>query len=337
MFSIQEIRRRSKIKLIALHWAGALLLGSALLGMSTPYAQNYPGKVVRIIVPQPPGGGTDATARILAEKFRETFGQPFIIENKPGATGNIGIDYVAKSAPDGYTLLVVANNFTSNQLMFPKLPFDVVKDFAPVALLGSSPVILGGGVSLPANSLAELISYARAHPGKLTYASCGSGSPQHIAGEMLNAVAHLDLVHVPYKGCALPIPDVIGGRVDIAFNTLSNLRPHILSGKIRAYAVTTAKRSSFAPDIPTFQESGIPGYDLDIWFGLLAPTGVPREIVTRLNAEVNKALASSDMREKLAAQFYEPTGGTPEQFADLIKQDLVRFGKVVRDANIRPE
>jgi tripartite-type tricarboxylate transporter receptor subunit TctC len=325
------------MRLVALGLAAAALLGPALLGVCVACAQNYPGRVVRIIVPQPPGGGTDATARILAEKFRETFGQPFIIENKPGATGNIGIDYVAKSAPDGYTLLVVANNLTSNQLMFPKLPFDVVKDFAPIALLGSSPVILGGSVSLPANSLAELISYARAHPGKLTYASCGSGSPQHIAGEMLNAVARLDLVHVPFKGCALPIPDVIGARVDVAFNTLSNLRPHIVSGKIRAYAVTTAKRSSFAPDIPTFQESGIPGYDLDIWFGLLAPAGISREIVARLNAEVNKALASGDMREKLAAQFYEPTGGTPEQFADLIKQDLLRFGKVVRDANIRPE
>jgi len=310
-----------------------------LAGLCSPgaHSQHYPSRPVHIVVPFPAGGGTDTTARVLAEKLQTAFGQPFIIDNKPGATGNIGTDLVAKSAPDGYTLLVVPNSLATNQLIFSKLPFDALKDLAPIVLIGSSPVMIGARSALPASTVAELVAVARQQAGKLTFASCGTGSPQHIAGELLDAMAQIQMVHVSYKGCAQAIPDLIGGQVDLAFSTIANLSPHIKAGKVKGIAVTTARRSAFAPDLPTVQESGFPGYIVDIWFGMLGPAGLPKEIISRLNSQTNQALTSSDVREKMASQFYESLGGTPEQLVEVIRQDITRFGKVVRDAKIRPE
>lgn len=318
-----------------LRWLLALAL--VLAAGAAVHAQGYPAKPVRIVIPFAPGGGSDAMARPLTEKLHESTGQPFVLEYKPGATGIIGADYVAKSAPDAYTLLIVPSNIATNQLIHPKMPFDVVRDFAPIILLGSSPGMLGGRPSLAVATVAELIAYARANPGKLTYASCGSGSPQHIAGELLKAMAGVNIVHVPYKGCPQGIPDVIGGQVDLTFNTLANLAPHVKSGRIRGYAVTTVKRSSFAPEVPSVAESGLPGFDADVWFGLFAPAGSPRDAIARLNAEANRILALREVRDRMAAQLYEPAGGTPEDLAETIRRDMVRYGKVVREANIRPD
>lgn len=297
-------------------------------------AQSFPGKTIRIVVPFPPGA-VDLMARYLCEKFPQSLGQPCVVENKPGAGSVIGLDYVAKSEPDGHTLLLSPNNLPILPALYAKLPFDPVGDLAPVALMSRSPVMLGAHPSFPAKSFEEFIAYVKANPGKVNYTSCGLASVQHLAGESLKAAAGLDMAHIPYKGCGPAEVDVLGGQVPVIVSNAARFMPQIRAGKLRGYALTTAQRSDFAPGYPTVAESGYQGYAFDVWFGLLAPGRTPKAIVDRLNAETNKVLAMPDVRERLRAGYYEPIQSTPESFAAVIRSDMERYGQVVRAAGIK--
>ena len=312
-------------------------LGLALLALAAAaLAQCFPSRPIKIVVPFPPGGGTDSMARVIAERFRESMGQSVLVENRPGASSIMGLEYVYKAEPDGYTIVMEPGNFTTLGPLYGKLPFDPIADFVPIALVGISPGVIGGHPSVPARTFQELIAWVKANPGKLNFASCGIGTSQHLAGEMLKVAAGIDMTHIPYKGCAPALTDVLGGQVPLFFSTVAHLNPQIKAGKLRGFAVTGARRTSFAPELPTVAESGYPGFDLDGWFGLLAPGRTPKDVVAKLNAEVNKALARQDVKDKLAAQGYELFGGTPERFAEVIRADLARLGKLIRDVGIKP-
>jgi len=315
--------------------ASAFLLCCLPAWLSVHAADKYPDKPVRVVVPFPAGGGSDTLARTMGLALQQALEQPFLVDNKSGATGNIGTEFVARSPGDGYTLLVVPNSLVINKSLYPKLSFDPQRSFKPIALLGSSPVVVGVKASLPVNSIQELIAMARKNPGKLSYASCGSGSPQHIAGELFKMMAKVDITHIPYKGCAPAVVDAAGGLVDVVFNTVANIRPFVQTGKVRALAVTSAKRSALAPELPTVQESKLPGYDVDVWFGALAPAGTPDAVIARLNAEINKSLARPEVRESMAKISYEPTGGSSKQFADVLQRDLDRYGAIISKAGIK--
>ena len=309
----------------------------SLLSPSAAWSQAWPSKTVKIVVPYPAGGGTDVMARFLAQKFSEMWGQSVVVENKGGAGGNIGADQVAKSTPDGYTLVMMPSNLSINPSLFDKTPWDAVKDFSPIGTVATSPIMVGVSAGVPANSIRELIALAKAKPGTLNYISCGGGSPQHIAGEMFNAMAGVQMLHVPYKGCGAAIPDAVAGVVQVLFSTVANMNPHIKSGKLKGFAVAGARRSELVPDVPTVSEAGLPGYNFDVWFGLLAPAKTPRDVIVKINRDINTLLAQKDVKERLQGQFYDVLPGTPEQFATLIEKDLVRFGKVIRDVGIKPE
>ena len=309
----------------------------SLLSPSAAWSQAWPSKTVKIVVPYPAGGGTDVMARFLAQKFSEMWGQSVVVENKGGAGGNIGADQVAKSTPDGYTLVMMPSNLSINPSLFDKTPWDAVKDFSPIGTVATSPIMVGVSAGVPANSIRELIALAKAKPGTLNYISCGGGSPQHIAGEMFNAMAGVQMQHVPYKGCGAAIPDAVAGVVQVLFSTVANMNPHIKSGKLKGFAVAGARRSELVPDVPTVSEAGLPGYNFDVWFGLLAPAKTPRDVIVKINRDINTLLAQKDVKERLQGQFYDVLPGTPEQFATLIEKDLVRFGKVIRDVGIKPE
>jgi tripartite-type tricarboxylate transporter receptor subunit TctC len=320
--------------------ARALLLAclaAALCAPAAAWSQAWPSKPVKIVVPYPAGGGTDVMARFLAQKFSEMWGQPVVVENKGGAGGNIGADQVAKSAPDGYTLVMMPSNLSINPSLFDKTPWDPVKDFSPIGTVASSPIMVGVSAGVPANSIRELIALAKAKPGTLNYISCGGGSPQHIAGEMFNSMAGVQMQHVPYKGCGAAIPDAVAGVVQVLFSTVANMNPHIKTGKLKGFAVAGARRSELVPDVPTVSEAGLPGYNFDVWFGLLAPAKTPREVIVKINRDINALLAQKDVKERLQGQFYDVMPGTPEQFAALIERDQLRFGKVIRDVGIKPE
>ena len=309
----------------------------SLLSPSAAWSQAWPSKTVKIVVPYPAGGGTDVMARFLAQKFSEMWGQSVVVENKGGAGGNIGADQVAKSTPDGYTLVMMPSNLSINPSLFDKTPWDAVKDFSPTGTVATSPIMVGVSAGVPANSIRELIALVKAKPGTLNYISCGGGSPQHIAGEMFNAMAGVQMQHVPYKGCGAAIPDAVAGVVQVLFSTVANMNPHIKSGKLKGFAVAGARRSELVPDVPTVSEAGLPGYNFDVWFGLLAPAKTPRDVIVKINRDINTLLAQKDVKERLQGQFYDVLPGTPEQFATLIEKDLVRFGKVIRDVGIKPE
>ena len=309
----------------------------SLLSPSAAWSQVWPSKTVKIVVPYPAGGGTDVMARFLAQKFSEMWGQSVVVENKGGAGGNIGADQVAKSTPDGYTLVMMPSNLSINPSLFDKTPWDAVKDFSPIGTVATSPIMVGVSAGVPANSIRELIALAKAKPGTLNYISCGGGSPQHIAGEMFNAMAGVQMQHVPYKGCGAAIPDAVAGVVQVLFSTVANMNPHIKSGKLKGFAVAGARRSELVPDVPTVSEAGLPGYNFDVWFGLLAPAKTPRDVIVKVNRDINSLLAQKEVKERLQGQFYDVMPGTPEQFATLIEKDLLRFGKVIRDVGIKPE
>ena len=309
----------------------------SLLSPSAAWSQAWPSRTVKIVVPYPAGGGTDVMARFLAQKFSEMWGQPVVVENKGGAGGNIGADQVAKSTPDGYTLVMMPSNLSINPSLFDKTPWDAVKDFSPIGTVATSPIMVGVSAGVPANSIKELIALAKAKPGSLNYISCGGGSPQHIAGEMFNAMAGVQMQHVPYKGCGAAIPDAVAGVVQVLFSTVANMNPHIKSGKLKGFAVAGARRSELVPDVPTVSEAGLPGYNFDVWFGLLAPAKTPRDVIVKINRDINSLLAQKEVKERLQGQFYDVMPGTPEQFATLIEKDLLRFGKVIRDVGIKPE
>jgi tripartite-type tricarboxylate transporter receptor subunit TctC len=309
----------------------------ALLCASSAFGQAYPSKPIKIVVPYPPGGFNDTLGRTLAAKFTEAWGQPAVVENKPGANTVIGVDYVAKSVPDGYTLLIVAFPFAVTPSLLRNMPYDTVRDFAPVILAATSPNALVVNPTLPVKSVGELIALAKAKPGSLSYASTGNGSSNHISMELFKSLAGVDIVHIPYKGSGPAVTDLLGGQVHLMFDNAPNVMPQVKAGKLRALGMSGAKRSSIAPDIPTIAESGVPGYEVAVWFGLVAPAGTPRDIVMKLNGEVLKILAMADVRERFQSQGVEPVGSTPEQFGEHIKSQMVKWGKVVRDAGVKAE
>ena len=301
--------------------------------------QTYPAKPVRIIVPYPPGGIGDTVTRAIAQGLASELGQPFVIENKPGASQMIGAEMVAKAAPDGYTLFLgsvtsLAINVNSQK----KMSYDPAKDFAPVSMAFFSPLYLVVNPAVPVTTVRELIALAKAQPGKLTFASIGQGGSIHLAGELFRSMAGLDMTHVPYKGSAPALTEVIGGQVSLMFDAGVSALPQVRAGKLRALAVTSAVRSSSAPELPTVAEAGgLPGYEATIWFGLAAPAGTAREIVTRLSQEVAKISRVPALRERFAPQGVELSASAPEAFAEFIKSEIPKWGKVLRDANVAPE
>jgi len=296
----------------------------------------YPTKPIRLVLPYPPGGGTDTIARPLAQRLSESFGQHVIIDNRGGGGGNIGMEFVAKAPADGYTAVVALTaQLAVNVSLFKKLPYDPVKDYAPVTLLAQGPYVLVVHPSLPATSVKELIALARKRPNELTYASSGNGSGGHLASELLNSMTNLKMLHVPYKGGGPALIDLLAGQVQVLFSTWASGRGHIQSGRIRALAVSTAKRPAAIPDIPTVAESGVPGFDSGVWYAMLLPAATPRDVVDRLNREVIAVLKRPDYSKLLYESAIDPVGGTPEQLGVYIRSEIAKYAKVVKDAGIR--
>ena len=312
----------------------ASLLACACLVPAPAFAQAYPDKPVRILVGFSPGGFTDVLARLLAQKLQERLGQPFVVENKPGAAGTIAADAVAKSKPDGYTLLMGHSNSNSiAPALYPKLPYDVVKDFTPIAMVASTPFMLTVHPSVQATDVKSFIEYAKTHP--LRYASSGQGSGQHLAAEQFIQQTGITMTHIPYKGSAQAITDLLSGQVELNFESPPNTLQHIKAGKLKALGITSAKRSSLLPDVPTIAEQGLPGYDIIQWFGVLGPAGMPKPIVDKLNTEINAILKSPDVAEKVASQGGLVIGGTPDEFATYIRNDVPKWDKLVKAAHIK--
>jgi len=300
------------------------------------WAQTYPAKPIRMVVGFPPGGGNDIIARMVGSKMQEAWGEPVLIDNKPGANSIIAAEYVAKSAPDGYTLLVNATGGMSvNPVLYAKLPYDSLKDFVPISMVGVFPLVLVVHPSLPAGSVPELVAYARANPGKLDY-SAGSTAFQ-VATEMLKQMTGTDIRHIPYKGSAAAIAAVIAGDVQMTIVDTPPLVAQIKAGKVKALGVTAAKRAASMPELPTVAESGVPGYEMVLWIGVFAPAGTPREIVSKLNAEIVRIVRLPDIRAELAGMGVDPVGNTSEQMAEWIRREIARFGPVVKAANIQAE
>ena len=313
----------------------ATLAGS---GAGSALAQNYPTRVVRVVVPQAPGAQSELFARMLGQKLGESLGQSVINDPRPGAGGAIGAEVAARAAPDGYTLLFGTNStHGSNPALYAKLPYDAVRDFAPIALTVGMPYVLSVHPSLPVTSLKQLIAFAKSKPGQLYYASAGNGSTHHLSGELFKSMARINIVHVPYKGGPPATAATVGGEVSMLFNTVGSVQPSVKSGRLRALAVTTTSRSGALPDVPTMAEAGLPGFEMQSWFGLLAPAGTPRPIISRLNAETNKALNTPEMKSAIATMGANVMSGSPEQFADHIKSEIGRIGEIVKAAGIKAE
>jgi tripartite-type tricarboxylate transporter receptor subunit TctC len=313
------------------------LLLAFLLSLASASAgsQTFPARPIRWMVPFPPGGGADLTARTLAQKVSASIGQPVIVDNRAGAGGNIGTELVARAAPDGYTILQTTNGHAI-QPHLRKLSWDPLKDFAPITLVSTYPLVIAVNPSVPASSLRELVAYAKANPGKLSFGSSGNGGPLHLGAEIFKKAAGIDMLHVPYKGNAPMTLAVVSGEVSMVFDSMTGPLPQIRAGKLRALGVTGARRVAVLPEVPTASESGVPVV-YEAWNGMLAPGGTPREIVARLNDEIAKAVAAPEVRERLSGLGYEPVSNTPEQFAALISADLERFGKIIRETGIRAE
>ena len=321
--------------------ATAVLAACALVashGLVTPaHAQKFPDKPVRFIVPFPPGGGNDILARALAPKLGELLGQPVVIDNRAGAGGNIGTEAAAKSAPDGYTIVIASNQVTINPWLFARLPFDIEKDFAPIAQVAAVPMVLAVHPSVPAQNVRELIALARAGPGRLNHGTPGNGTPQHIAYEVFNHAAGVQVTHIPYKGTGPAIADLLGGQVQTAIGTMASLEPHVKAGKLRALGVTTPQRSAAMPTVPTIAEAALPGFEVPLWYSILAPAGTPKDIVARLSAEFARVLATPEIRDRLVAQGFEVSYLNAEQIGDLIRRDIARWQKSIRDIGLKLE
>jgi len=320
----------------------AALSLAATLAILAPHAARaadaYPAKPVRFVVAFPPGGGTDIIARAIAQKLAERIAQQVVVDNRPGAGGNIGTDIVAKSAPDGYTMLMgSAGPLAINASLFGKMPFDPIKDLAPVTLAASTPNVLVVHPSLRVATVKELIALAKARPGEINFASSGHGTPAHLAGELFNSMAGVKMVHVPYKGAAPALADLLGGQVQLMFSTMPPALPHVKDGKLRALAVTSAKRSPAAPDIPTLDEIALPGFEANTWHGVVVPAGTPATIVARLNREIVAILHLPDVVERFSSQGAEALGSTPEEFAAYIRSETLKWAKVVRDSGAKAE
>src|SRR6266446_4740944 len=318
--------------------AGKACALAALAISASAQAQVYPAKPIRMIVAYPPGGGTDIVGRMVAQKLGETLGQSVVVENRGGASGNIGTELAARIAPDGYTILMgnVAPN-AINVSLFKNLPFDPVADFAPVSLVASTPNILVVHPATPARTVKEVIALAKAKPGTLNFASAGMGSSSHLAGELFRILAGAEIVHVPYKGAGPAMVDVLSGQIQLYFATMPAAMPHVKSGKLAPVAVTSVKRSQALPELPTIAESGVTGYEASTWYGLLAPAHTPGAVIARLHEGVVKILADPALHEGLAEQGFEPVGSSPEEFGAHIKSEIAKWSRVIRDAGIRPE
>lgn len=316
-------------------FCGALALACCAMGLGVALAQVYPVKPVHYILPFPPSGPTDILGRLLGQKLSDQLGQPVVPENRPGAAGNIGAEYAAKQPPDGYTILHVSSAFTISPSLYRKLNYNPARDFAPISLVAQFPNVLIVHPSVPARSLRELAALAGANPGKMTLGSGGVGTGQHLAGEMFNLLAKVNMLHVPYKGSGQAMMGLIGGHLDILVIGVPPVLPQIRSGKVRALAVLSAERVAVLPNVPTTKEAGFPGYEVANWHGILAPAGTPRDIVMRLNAEIGKAIKAPDTRERMAGMGLDPLTSTPEQFADFIKSEIARWTKVIKAADIR--
>jgi tripartite-type tricarboxylate transporter receptor subunit TctC len=312
-------------------------LAATLMLAAPAFAQSFPTKPMTIVVPASPGGAIDLAARLIGQKFTEAWGQPVVIENKTGATGVIGTDFVAKNAPDGHVLALVASSHAINPSMFKKLPFDTVKSFEPVVQTHTVPLVLVVAPDAPFKTMQDVIAFGKKNPGQLSFASSGNGGAPHFSGELFQSMAGLQMQHIPYKGSTLAHPDLMSGRVSIMFDTLAATSAQIKGGKLRALAVTTPKRLPAFPDVPTVAEAGLPGYETSTWGGLLAPAGTPKATVQKLALETTRILALPDVRERMLAAGVEPVGGTPEQFAAFIGSEMVKWGKVAKAAGIEPE
>jgi len=307
-----------------------LLLGASLPAQAQAPAAAYPVKPVKVIVPYPPGGPTDIVARVVFQQVSDSTGQQFLVENRAGAGGNIGAEAVARAPADGYTLLVATTAHAINMSLFKNLNYDVVKDFAPVTLLTQGPLVLVATPAFPAGNVRELIALAKAKPTTLNFASSGNGQSTHLSGELFNTMAGIKLGHVPYKGSAPALTDVIGGQVPLMFDTMLSAMPFVKTGKLKALAVTSAQRSPAAPELPTIAESGLPGYEVVAWNGLLAPAGTPKAVIDRLSDELAKAMAVAQVREKFSVQGFAASWDTPEQFGSFLRSEVAKWTKTVK-------
>ena len=308
-----------------------------LLAASVVFAQTYPSKPIRIVVAYPAGGPNDVSARAVGQRLSEMLGQPVVVENRPGAAGNIGSQLVAQSPPDGYTLLNGASALTIAPALTKNLAYDVAKDFAPISLTAVSGYVLAVHPSVPVNSVKELIALAKARPNQLKYASSGVGAPPHLAGELLKNMSKTEILHVPYKGVGQSISDLVAGHIDMMFTAPGNAVPHVKARKLKALGVSTMARSPLLPEVPTLNESGLKGFEMGTWFGILAPAGTPPDIVNRLHAAIVKIVAAKDFREQMAAQALDARSSTPAEFSAHIRADLAKFAKLVREAKIQAE
>ena len=324
------MKRRSVLQFAAATSAGAVAPAA--------WPQNYPSKPIRFVVPFPAGGASDIYARALAQKLSDALGQSVVIDNKPGAGGAIGSDIVAKAVPDGYTiLLATVSTHSIGPALNPKTPYDPVKDFAPVIHFADATNVLLVSPSLPVNNVRELIAYAKANPGKLNYGSSGVGTISHLTGEQFKMDTGTFIVLIPYKGTGLVIPDLIAGQISLIFDNIASALPHIKSGKVKTLAVSKLKRSALLPEIPTMDEAGLKGFESGTYFGVFSPAGTPVPMVQRLNAEINKILATADFRERLAALGGEPAGGTPEDLTRLIVKERTKYAAIIKRAGVKPE
>jgi tripartite-type tricarboxylate transporter receptor subunit TctC len=313
------------------------LTAVTLLGRDA-WSQTYPSRPIRFVVPFSAGGGADIFARLIGRKLGENMGQTFVADNRAGASGIIGCEIVARATPDGYTLLMgTTGTHTTNPAVFSKLPYDPLKDFAPVSLVAESPFVLLVHPSLPVKSVQELIAFAKARPGQLTYGSSGIGSSSHLGFELFNLMAGIKGVHVPYKGLAPATLDTVSGNLVMTWNSITASAPYIRDKRLRALGIGSTKRSKLMPEIPTIAESGLKGYELGSWYGIFAPAGTPHDIVQRLQAEVVKAIAAADLAKQFVALSAEPVGSTPEQFVEVLRRDIVKWAKVARAANVKAE
>lgn len=320
---------------MAHHPACALAAGLALAAAGLPAhaQQKYPTKPIRMIVPFVPGGGTDIVARSIAQKLTEALGQSVVVDNRAGGGGTIGAETTVRAAPDGYTIIMVSGSYATNAALY-KLSYDPIRDVSPIALIGETGFMVSVHPSVPVKNIKELIAYAKAKPGALNFGSTGTGGITHLATELFDMMAGTKMTHIPYKGTGAALTDLMGGQIQIMFGSLPSLVPQNKGGKVRGLAVTTLKRNNAVPDMPTVAES-LPGYEAILWYGLWGPKGLSKEIVTRLNTEVARALALPDIRERLAGEGVEPDGGPPERFSDILKRDIPKWTKVVKDANIK--
>ena len=320
--------RIARLLILALA-AGALL--------ASPARAEFPDRTIHIIVPYTPGGFNDTLGRIVAQKFTDDWGVSAVVENRPGGGTLIGTDAVAKAPPDGYTLLVVAFPFAVNPTLYAKLPYDTLKDFTPLILAGQSANILVVNNDVPAKSVKELIDLAKARPGALSYGSTGSGSSNHLSMELFRLMTSTAMIHVPYKGSAPMVTDLLGGHVQVAFDNVPNVITQVKAGKLRALAVTSLTRDPALPDTPTVAEAGVPGYEVGVWFGMVAPAGTPADVLAKLNAELNKILADPAVKQKFADQGVNPAGGPPERFAEHIRTQIEKWGRVVKESGAKVE